>query len=184
MSQQDIARAGSIREPVSVEDMMEQALVMAMPEPEKYHMQVVREYSPIPTIMTDRHQVLQVLVNLITNAKNAMVEHSESTRRLTLRLGVPAGSAFARLEVIDTGGGLRPKTFLNCLHRASPRERLVMGWDCIVPPSSRRTWAARCRRRVPVKDRVQHSRWTCRSSLSRLRHDHRPRRPQSSDSSH
>lgn len=115
MSQQDIARAGSIREPASVEDMMEQALVMAMPEPEKYHMQVVREYSPIPAIMTDRHQVLQVLVNLITNAKNAMVEHSESTRRLTLRVGVPTGSAFARLEVIDTGGGIKaenlPKLF-------------------------------------------------------------------------
>jgi PAS domain S-box-containing protein len=115
MSQQDIARAGSIREPVSVEDMMEQALVMAMPEPEKYQIQVVREYRPIPTIMTDRHQVLQVLVNLITNAKNAMVEHSESTRCLTLRLGVPTGSAYARLEVVDTGGGIKaenlPKLF-------------------------------------------------------------------------
>jgi signal transduction histidine kinase len=107
MSQQDIARAGSIREPVSVEDMMEQALGMVMPEPEKYHIRVVREYGPIPTIMTDRHQVLQVLVNLITNAKNAMVEHSEHMRCLTLRIGVPAGSALARLEVIDTGGGIK-----------------------------------------------------------------------------
>jgi signal transduction histidine kinase len=115
MSQQDIARAGSIREPVSVEDMMEQALTMAMPEPEKYHIQVVRDYRPIPAIMTDRHQVLQVLVNLITNAKNAMVEHSEGTRCLTLRLGIPTESAFARLEVIDTGGGIKaenlPKLF-------------------------------------------------------------------------
>ncbi|HMS82920.1 MAG TPA: ATP-binding protein [Nitrospira sp.] len=115
MSQQDIARAGSIREPVSVEDMMEQALMMAMPEPQKYHIQVVRDYHPIPTIMTDRHQVLQVLVNLITNAKNAMAEYSESTRCLTLRLSVPIGSAFARLEVIDTGGGIKaenlPKLF-------------------------------------------------------------------------
>jgi signal transduction histidine kinase len=115
MSQQDIARAGSIREPVSVEAMMEQALIMAMPEPEKYHIQVVREYSPIPTIMTDRHQVLQVLVNLITNAKNAMVEYSESARCLTLRFGVPTGSALARLEVVDTGGGIKaenlPKLF-------------------------------------------------------------------------
>ena len=115
MSQQDIARAGSIREPVSVADMMEQALTMAMPEPEKYHIQVVREYSPVPTIMTDRHQVLQVLVNLITNAKNAMVEYEGSTRRLTLRLGVATGSTFARMEVIDSGGGIKaenlPKLF-------------------------------------------------------------------------
>lgn len=114
-SQQDIARAGSIREPVLVEDMMEQALMMAMPEPEKYHIRVVREYGPIPPMMTDRHQVLQVLVNLIANAKNAMVEHAASMHCLTLRLGVPSGSAVARLEVIDTGGGIKaehlPKLF-------------------------------------------------------------------------
>jgi signal transduction histidine kinase len=60
-------------------------------------------------IMTDRHQVLQVLVNLITNAKNAMVEHSGSTRRLTLRIGVLSAKAFARWEVIDTGGGIKPE---------------------------------------------------------------------------
>jgi PAS domain S-box-containing protein len=115
MSQQDIARAGSIREPVLVEDMMEQALMMAMPEPDKYHIRVVREYGPIPPMMTDRHQVLQILVNLITNAKNAMVEHAASRHCLTLRLGVPPGSAVARLEVIDTGGGIKaedlPKLF-------------------------------------------------------------------------
>lgn len=109
MSQQDIARAGNIREPASAEDLMEQALLMAMPEPQKYQIQVVREYSPVPTTMTDRHQVLQVLVNLITNAKNAMVEHSGTRRRLTLRVGVPSCKAFARFEVIDTGGGIKPE---------------------------------------------------------------------------
>jgi signal transduction histidine kinase len=109
MSQQDIARAGNIREPVSVEDLMEQAFLMALPEPEKYQIQIVREYSPVPTIMTDRHQVLQVLVNLITNAKNAMVEHSGPTRRLTLRIGVVSAKALARFEVTDTGGGIKPE---------------------------------------------------------------------------
>ncbi|MBH0202200.1 MAG: PAS domain-containing protein [Nitrospira sp.] len=109
MSQQDIARAGSIREPVSAEDLMEQAILMGLPDPEKYGIQIVREYSPVPIMMTDRHQVLQVLVNLITNAKNAMVEHSGDTRRLTLRIGVPSAKAFARLEVIDTGGGIKPE---------------------------------------------------------------------------
>lgn len=116
MSQQDIARAGNIREPSSSEDLMEQALLMALPEPEKYQITVVREYSPVPTIMTDRHQVLQVLVNLITNAKNAMVEHSGDTRLLTLRIGVFSDrTPFARFEVVDTGGGIKqenlPKLF-------------------------------------------------------------------------
>lgn len=109
MSQQDIARAGNIREPASTEDLMEQAVLMALPDPEKYHIQIVREYSPVPMIMTDRHQVLQVLVNLITNAKNAMVEYSGSPRRLTLRIGVVSAKAFAHFEVIDTGIGVKPE---------------------------------------------------------------------------
>jgi signal transduction histidine kinase len=109
MSQQDIARAGNIREPASTEDLMEQAVLMGLPDPEKYGIQIVREYRPIPIIMTDRHQVLQVLVNLITNAKNAMVEHSGSTRCLTLRIGASSAKTFAQFEVIDTGAGVKPE---------------------------------------------------------------------------
>lgn len=110
MSQQDIARAGNVREQTSVEDLVEQAVMMAMPEQERYQIQVVREYSPVPPIMTDGHQVMQVLVNLITNAKNAMVEHSDSIRCLTLRIGVPSDrTAVVRLEVIDTGVGIKPE---------------------------------------------------------------------------
>ena len=107
MSQQDIARAGNVREAASAEDLMEQALTMAMPEPEKYRIHVVREYSSVPTIMTDRHQVLQILVNLITNAKNAMVEYPGHSHQLTVRVGVSAdGTNSVRLEVIDTGRGI------------------------------------------------------------------------------
>lgn len=116
MSQQDIARAGNIREPSSVEELLEQALMMAIPEPEKYRIHVERDYRAVPTIMTDRHQVLQILVNLITNAKNSMVEYTGSTRRLMLRAGVSSERQGAvRLEVSDTGGGITsenlPKLF-------------------------------------------------------------------------
>ena len=107
MSQQDIAHAGNVREATSVEELMEQALMMGMPEPEKYGIRVVREYAQVPTIMTDRHYVLQILVNVITNAKNAMVEYPANSHCLTVRIGLPAGrSKSVRFEVGDTGGGI------------------------------------------------------------------------------
>lgn len=107
-SQQDIAHQGKVREATVVEDLMEQALMMVMPEPEKYRIQVAREYSHVPTIMTDRHQVLQILVNVITNAKNAMVEYPGNSHRLTVRVGVPADrKETVRFEVTDTGGGIK-----------------------------------------------------------------------------
>jgi len=108
MSQQDIAHAGEIREATVVEDLMEQALLMGMPEPGEYGIRVVREYAPVPTIMTDRHHVLQILVNVITNAKNAMVEYPANSHCLTVRILVPADRiGSVRLEVTDTGGGIK-----------------------------------------------------------------------------
>jgi signal transduction histidine kinase len=107
MAQQDIARAGNVREAALVEDLMEQALAMAIPEPKKYRIEVVREYSPVPIIMTDRHQVLQILVNVITNARNAMVEYPGRAHLLVLRVGVTHhGRQSVRLEVADTGYGI------------------------------------------------------------------------------
>jgi signal transduction histidine kinase len=90
MSQQSIAHAGKLREETLVEDLMEQALMMGMPEPGKFGIRVVREYAHVPKIMTDRNQVLQILVNLITNAKNAMVEYPANSHCLTVRIGLPA----------------------------------------------------------------------------------------------
>lgn len=106
-SQQDIAHAGNVREATSVEDLMEQALMMGMPDPEKYDIRVVREYAHVSPIMTDRHHVLQILVNVITNAKNAMVEYPADSHCLTVRIRLPAErTASVRFEVVDTGGGI------------------------------------------------------------------------------
>jgi len=108
LSQQDIAHAGEVREAAAVEDLMEQALMMGMPEPGKYGIRVVREYAHVPAIMTDRHHVLQILVNVITNAKNAMVEYPSNSHCLTVRIGVPADrKGSVRFEVTDTGGGIK-----------------------------------------------------------------------------
>ena len=107
MSQQSIAHAGKLREEAVVEDLMEQALMMGMPEPGKFGIRVVREYAHVPKIMTDRNQVLQILVNLITNAKNAMVEYPANSHCLTVRIGLPADrKGSVRFEVTDTGGGI------------------------------------------------------------------------------
>jgi C4-dicarboxylate-specific signal transduction histidine kinase len=34
--------------------------------------QVVREFSAVPLVLTEKHKVLQILVNLVTNAIQAM----------------------------------------------------------------------------------------------------------------
>jgi C4-dicarboxylate-specific signal transduction histidine kinase len=107
LSQQDIAKTGSVREATQVVDLMDEALLMALPEPGKYGVHVSREYGSVPVIVTDRHLVLQILVNFVTNAKDAMIAQSEPIRRLSVRVGMARdGTNTVRLEVADTGCGI------------------------------------------------------------------------------
>ncbi len=62
----------------------------------------------LPTLWADPHQLHQVVVNLITNAHQAM-HGNTSTRRLTLRTRFKAADSRVSIEVIDTGGGIPPE---------------------------------------------------------------------------
>lgn len=108
--QVDIARPGDVvLEPVLYADVFDQALGINRAALDKAGIMVVQEYAQLPVGMTDQHQVVQILVNLVTNAKNAMVESPSGTsrHRLLLRLGPAAGRpGFVRFEVIDTGVGI------------------------------------------------------------------------------
>jgi PAS domain S-box-containing protein len=62
----------------------------------------------LPTLWADPHQLHQVVVNLITNAHQAM-HGSASSRRLTIRTRFEAAGSRVVLEVIDTGSGIPPE---------------------------------------------------------------------------
>jgi CheY-like chemotaxis protein len=59
----------------------------------------------VPVLWADRHQLHQVVVNLVANAHQAMREVS-GLRRLTLVTGVCAAPARVWMEVRDTGPGV------------------------------------------------------------------------------
>lgn len=109
--QVDLARPGGlIREPVHFQDLIEQALAINRPALDSCACEIVQEYTELPEGMTDRHQVIQILVNLVSNAKNAMAAVMGRPRRLTLSLGPAAERpGFVRFQVVDTGVGISPE---------------------------------------------------------------------------
>jgi signal transduction histidine kinase len=70
--------------------------------------EVVREFEELPPVRVDKHKLMEILVNLIQNAGQAMAERPEGTRRLTLRVA-RADAHTARIEVRDTGMGIAPE---------------------------------------------------------------------------
>jgi C4-dicarboxylate-specific signal transduction histidine kinase len=56
----------------------------------------------------EKHKLLQILVNLIQNAKNALTESEIPDKRLTLQVGRGDGGLI-RIAVIDNGVGIVPE---------------------------------------------------------------------------
>jgi PAS domain S-box-containing protein len=64
--------------------------------------ELLREYEPLPDTYTDRHKLLQILANLVGNARHAMADTTE--KKLILRV-VRRDERFT-FEVQDTGCGI------------------------------------------------------------------------------
>ena len=105
--QQNNAAFGGVKEMVNVADLVEDSLRMNESALSRHQVEVVREFEPVPTLNVEKHKILQILVNLLRNAKLAC-QHSERTdKRLTVR--VANGEGRIRISVIDNGVGIPPE---------------------------------------------------------------------------
>ena len=98
-----MSRTGSARfEPVGLEMLIEDVLVLLEREMTKYRVQVEREFTPVPKVSANPSQLQQVLLNLLVNARQAMPQGG----RLIIRLSHDALLGTADLMVRDTGCGM------------------------------------------------------------------------------
>jgi signal transduction histidine kinase len=63
------------------------------------------ELVELPLVLFDRHKLLQILINLISNAKYALSDSSREDKILTIRVTEPQSDLF-RIEVHDDGIGI------------------------------------------------------------------------------
>ncbi len=103
--QQNYARVSGVAETVPVIDLVEDAIRMNVGAMERHSVQLVRAYAAQPVIMVEKHKVLQILVNLIRNAKYALDDCSEPQKLLTLKVGTNA-EGMAVIIVLDNGVGI------------------------------------------------------------------------------
>jgi signal transduction histidine kinase len=107
-TQQDYAKVSALIEVVSVARLVDDALRMVGASFDRHRIEVFREIDDVPDIAAAKHQVLEILVNLLRNAKQAVVEHSGPERQICIRVR-QYGQDHIRIEVQDTGTGLPPE---------------------------------------------------------------------------
>ncbi|TWU41224.1 Sensor histidine kinase TmoS [Novipirellula aureliae] len=76
----------------------------------RHNVDVACEFNDIPPIVTDKHQVLQILVNLISNAKAALCETDRTDKETILRITTDETRVYVSVQ--DNGVGI-PKENLS-----------------------------------------------------------------------
>jgi signal transduction histidine kinase len=104
-AQQSHAGSKGVFEPTLLAEQVEAALSICKQALDACTgLEIERDFAALPTVRVDRHKLMEILVNVIQNAGQAMVERG-GPRHLTLRLARP-DERTARIEVRDDGVGI------------------------------------------------------------------------------
>lgn len=106
--QQTYGRVSGVNETISPEQLMEDTLKLNAGSLARHGVTVHREYENVSPITVDKHTVLQILLNLINNAKYACIDGNKKDKIITLRI-FNQGTDRIRIQVADNGVGILPK---------------------------------------------------------------------------
>ena len=104
--QQTYATMVGLVEPLNPIAMMEDSLRMNAGALVRHEVEVARDFQAAPTILAEKAKVLQILVNLIRNAKYACDETGQPGKLVTLRIVQVAGGERVQFIVQDNGVGI------------------------------------------------------------------------------
>jgi PAS domain S-box-containing protein len=106
--QQAYAKVSGLLEVLNPKELVDDALRLNAGAVARHHVTVVREFETTPAVSVDRHKALQILVNLIRNAKHALDERGSEEKVMTLRIR-RKGAERIEISVIDNGVGIKPE---------------------------------------------------------------------------
>lgn len=95
-AQQSYARSVSVIEEVEVDELIDAALSFQAARWESLGIAVHRRVATLPPLAVDKHKVLEILVNLLSNATQALIAGKGESRRLVIVV-----------DRVDAGGGER-----------------------------------------------------------------------------
>ncbi|MDB6053587.1 MAG: Integral rane sensor signal transduction histidine kinase [Verrucomicrobiales bacterium] len=102
--QQSYATFGGVKESISPVNLVEDSLRMHEGALSRHHVAIVRQFEEVRPINMEKHKVLQILVNLLRNAKHACQETDKPGRQVTIRVFEESG--LVKISISDNGVGI------------------------------------------------------------------------------
>jgi C4-dicarboxylate-specific signal transduction histidine kinase len=106
--QQNYAGVSGFIEKISLSELVEDALLMNTAGFSRHGIKLIRQFSDVSQVLADKHKVLQILINLVQNAKYALDTSTTEDRQLKVTI-TSNGDNRVQLIVSDNGVGIPPE---------------------------------------------------------------------------
>ena len=107
--QQSHGKAKDLIEPTCVANLVEDALQINAEALSRNGIEVRRDIADLPTLLLDRHKLLQIIINLISNATHALAESEQQEDKIITIKVKEAETGRLQIEVSDKGVGIPPE---------------------------------------------------------------------------
>jgi signal transduction histidine kinase len=122
-SQQTYATRVSLREITHLPELIDEALAMTGRAAGEFRrLRIERRFAEIPPAPVDRHKVLEILVNVIQNARQAMDDAAQQDPCLELSVE-PRGGGRVAIAVRDNGVGIAPENLAKIFNHGFTTKR-------------------------------------------------------------
>ena len=103
--QQGFAKGEGLVEALAIQTLVDDALKINAVSLARHRITVVQAFEEVPQVQVDKHLILQILVNLLRNAKQAIEESGREERRIIVKIQ-GSGAEFVKVTVRDSGSGI------------------------------------------------------------------------------
>ncbi|MEP7071227.1 MAG: ATP-binding protein, partial [Verrucomicrobiota bacterium] len=106
--QQSYAKVSGVFEDLTPHLLVDDAIAMNIGAFERHGVTVETKFEPVTRVRVDRHKVLQILINLIRNAKYALDDVKRTDKRMTISI-CRGSDSHVHISVADNGIGISPE---------------------------------------------------------------------------
>ncbi len=104
-AQQSYTQVSGLDETVPASELIESALRLNEASLTRHGVTVIRDYAPVPPLTLQRQKALQILINLIRNAKESLDESGRIEKCLTIRIEL-TDTGHVQISLSDNGIGI------------------------------------------------------------------------------
>lgn len=104
--QKDISGISGVKEKIIVNEVVDQAIHMGCSSTDAKEIEIIKNYQYKSSVFSERTKLLQILVNLIRNAKDSVTHYSNVPRKITINIKKMDNDTDVAITVTDNGCGI------------------------------------------------------------------------------